>query len=177
MGELRQVTTAIFGHWIRAPGISGGPSQFCLGEYKPRGHSSNIVYSRHQEIFKFWRGGLQGDIFLMLAICLILISSLNRLYYFLNDFAFDYSTGNDSISSSEQHSPCKRPIPRLPQTSGFSRTQSGVGSQESPKYSSQHQSERLSKCLQVHLLFLCFVLNKFTSELIYYIIRILTYKH
>lgn len=57
MGELRQVTTAIFGHWIRAPGISGGPSQFCLGEYKPRGHSSNIVYSRHQEIFKFWRGG------------------------------------------------------------------------------------------------------------------------
>lgn len=36
MGELRQVTKAIFRHRIRAPRISGGPSQFCLGEYKPR---------------------------------------------------------------------------------------------------------------------------------------------
>lgn len=35
MGELRQVTTTIFRHGIRTPGISGGPSQFCLGEYKP----------------------------------------------------------------------------------------------------------------------------------------------
>lgn len=36
MGELRQVTKAIFRHRIRAPRISGGPSQFRLGEYKPR---------------------------------------------------------------------------------------------------------------------------------------------
>lgn len=36
MGELRQVTTAIFRNGIRTPRISGGPSQFCLGEYKPR---------------------------------------------------------------------------------------------------------------------------------------------
>lgn len=122
------------------------------------------------------KGSLQGDIFLMLPICLIFIF-LNWPYSFLNDFVLYYSTGNDFVSSSKQHSPCERPIPRLPQTSGFSRTQSSVGSQESPKYSSQHQSERLSKCLQVHLLFSNFVLNSKLVNLKYFFIGILTYMH
>lgn len=155
MGELRQVTKAIFRHRIRTPRISGGPSQFCLGEYKPRDTTLTKLTDDTNDIFIFF----------------------NRPYRFLNDFVLYYSTGNDFVSSSKQHSPCERPIPRLPQTSGFSRTQSSVGSQESPKYSSQHQSERLSKCLQVHLLFSNFVLNSILVNLKYFLIGILTYMH